>query len=63
MPEQTEDIMDELQSLIGEELQKYHEEKIKRDMGEETGPGPGLKKAGKKSRIPHALLRQYLELN
>lgn len=59
-----EDIMDELQELIVEELQKYHEEKIKRDMGEEEqNQGPSLKKAGKKSRIPDALFRQYLELN
>ncbi len=55
----THDIIDDLQNLIGEELQKYHEEKIKRDLGEDTKPAQGLKKA----RIPKELLMQYFIYN
>jgi len=61
------DVIDELQQLIGEDLQKYHEEKIKRDQGENPnprpGPGRGMKPLLRKQRLPQALVRQYFELN
>jgi len=57
--ENLDEPMEELQALIGEDLEKYHEEKIKRDLGEEHNPKPGMKKM----KIPQALLRQYFELN
>ena len=57
------DVMDGLQQLIGDELEKYHEEKIKRDQGD-TGsrPRPGMKPVVK-TKMPQALLNQYLTLN
>jgi hypothetical protein len=59
-----EDLMDGLQQLISEQIEKYHEEKIKRDIGDDSGKGPrpGLKTAVK-TKVPQGLLRQYFELN
>jgi len=61
------DVMDELQQLIGEDLQKYHEEKIKRDQGGSPkpmpGPGRGLRPLLRRQKLPQALVRQYFELN
>ena len=59
-----EELIDELQALIGEQIEKYHEEKIKRDMGEEParGPRPGMKPAAR-ARMPQALIQQYFTLN
>ena len=53
------DMMDSLQALISDELKKYHEEKIRRDLGEEPKPGPGLRKA----RLPRSLISQYFQFN
>ena len=56
----------DVQQLIGDELRKYHEDKIKRDQGEKPNPKPGIKQEMKpvmKKRIPQALLQQYMQLN
>jgi len=49
-----------LDALIGDELQKYHEEKIRRDQGEEPEKRPGMKAL---KRFPKALLEQCMALN
>lgn len=49
-----------LDALIGDELQKYHEEKIRRDHGEEPEKRPGMKAL---KRFPKALLEQCMALN
>jgi len=61
---ENQDIMDGLQALIGEQIEKYHEEKIRKDQGQEPNPGPGRgMKTGYKKKFPQALLQQYLHLN
>ena len=62
------DIMDDMQMLIGDELSKYHEEKIKRDQGEDPNPRPGRanemkSRISNKKKLPRALIQQYLTLN
>ncbi len=61
------DMIEDVQAIIGDQIKKYREQKIRRDLGEDTKKGPGLNleagKAARKARVPQALLRQYLELN
>ena len=64
MNDTKQDLMDDLQALIGDQIEKYHEEKIKRDQGEssESRPRPGMKPVVK-AKMPQALLQQYFTLN
>ena len=57
------DVIEGVQQLISDQIKKYHEEKIRRDLGEEPRRGTGMEKAAKQLNIPHALLMQYFELN
>jgi hypothetical protein len=64
------ELIDDLQALIGEQIEKYHEDKIRRDQGQsDSRPGPGrgmktgVKPVLKKPRLPQALIQQYFTLN
>jgi len=59
-PERGCDIVQGLQSLIVDEIKKYHD-KLRKGGGEPSGPD--LRGAVRKSRMPEALLAQYLTLN
>ena len=64
MNERNGDYMDDLQALISDQIEKYHEDKIKRDQGEssDTRPRPGMKPVIK-AKMPQALLQQYFTFN
>jgi len=57
------DVIEGVQQLISDQIKKYHEEKIRRDLGEDPKRRTDVEKAAKQLNIPHALLMQYFELN
>ena len=58
--------MDGFQAIIAEEIEKYHEQNIRRDQGEESNPipKPDLKSIPINGvKLPHGLLQQYFVYN